>query len=61
MFWYGRVWDMKPGSHYLSFFRHFLHGGSLAIVMEDCELGRDHCDMRLENSGSSACFLCVFV
>ena len=28
---------------------------------EDCELGRDHCDMRLENSGCSACFLSVFV
>ena len=29
--------------------------------MKDCKLGSDHYDMRLENFGSSACFLCVFV
>ena len=55
MFWYGRGWDMRPGSHLLSF-RHFLHGGGLAIVMKDCKLGSNHSDMRLKTLGAVPVF-----
>ena len=39
----------------------FFMVAALAIVMKDCKLVSDHYDMRLENFGSCACFLCVFV
>ena len=61
MYWYGRVWKLVDLATTILLSDTFYMMRSLALVMKDCNSGRNHYKMRLQVCRAASDFLCVFV